>query len=256
MPSLTPSHYLRLGGYAVAVVILSLLLLFLTATPLDPLIQAITIAFYAAAVAAMAGILGSHFKTGSLTDTASHPPLPEAPAREHAVVASTGAAAIQNGQSAHTLSLADKKAARIILLTRHDHVAKGIEEMLAGWNHGLDIVRSCAEASQQLLNRLSTDGCGSGVTLIADAHDLEIDPVHLPALLQLEHMRGLVKLVCITDDVETARSRQLLRAGYAALLPTPIDKAQLFTAVSSADDPSLSHPNVVNLARFRQRGSM
>ena len=256
MSSLTPLYYLRLGGYAVAIATLSLLLLFLTSTPLDPLIQSITIAFYAAAVVAMAGILRSHFKTRPRDDTADRQRLPGQPEHHRTGTPSADASPARSRLPAHTSPAADKAEASIVLLTRHDHVAQDIGERLAGWNLGLDIVHSCAEASQQLLNRLPADGSGSRVTLIVDCHDLEIDPVYLPALIQVEKTQGHVKLVCITDDAETARSQQLLDAGYTALLHTPIDKAQLFTAITSGVDPSLSHANVVNLARFRQRSGM
>jgi two-component system sensor histidine kinase RpfC len=89
--------------------------------------------------------------------------------------------------------------------------------------------------------------------LIVDTHDLEMNPIHLPALIKREKALSKVKLACIVDRVDSSRVQQLLDAGYAALLDTPIDKSQLFAAIKCHEEQSASNSNVVSLARFRQR---
>ena len=158
MPRLTPASYLRIGSLAVAVVIFSLLLLFLTSTPLDPLIQSVTLAFYLAAIAAMAGMLRSHFKTVRSHDTPSQIPLSGQRSGEKEIEnPPLSEPTAHRASSATTQPMEQRTETCIILLTRHDHVAKDIAGKLLGWNYELDIVSSCAEASQLLLNRVPTD---------------------------------------------------------------------------------------------------
>ncbi|MGD8909087.1 MAG: response regulator [Chromatiales bacterium] len=248
MPRITPHNYLRIGSYSLAVVVFGLLLLFLVSTPLDPLIQIVTLIFYATAILAMGGILRNHFTSldpsddsGQVNQPAAIEHNPHAEIETESQIQKT----TDSGQSAK------QRPSYIILLTRQDQIAKGVQEKLLGWNHGLDIVRNCAEASQQLLNRLNDSEPAQQLTLIVDAQDLEIDPIHLPALIQHEASLKGVKLICIATQSEMARSQQMLAAGYSALLKTPIDKSQLFSAINAWEDNAASSPNVVNLALYR-----
>jgi two-component system sensor histidine kinase RpfC len=245
---MTPQTYLRISSYALTVVVFCLLLLFLASTPLDPLIQIVTLVFYAVAILAMGGILRNHFAGPVPSDDSDQGNRPAACELAHHTAIETDS---QNQQSADTGQPGKQRQAFIILLTRHDNTAKGIQEQLSGWNHSLDIVSSCAEASQQLLNRMLSSETAQHLTLLVDTQDLEMDPIHLPALIQQEADLKGVKLICIASEHELARSRQMVAAGYTALIDTPIDKSQLFLAINTWDDKALSSPNVVNLGHYR-----
>jgi CheY-like chemotaxis protein len=252
MPRLTPQTYLRIGSYALAVVVFCLLLLFLVSTPLDPLIQMVTLVFYAAAILAMGGILRNHFAGPDPSDDSDQGDQPAATKIEHHTAIETDS---QIQQTTDTAQSGKQRKTYIILLTHHNHIAKGIQQQLSGWNHSLDIVSSCAEASQQLLNRMRSSETPQQLTLIVDAQNLEMDPIHLPALIQQEASLKGVKLICIGTEREATRSQQMAAAGYTALLDTPIDKSQLFSAINSWEDNLASSPKVVDLARYRlQRG--
>jgi CheY-like chemotaxis protein len=250
MPRLTPHTYLRIGGYALAVVVFCLLLLFIASTALDPLIQTVTLVFYAAAIVAMGGILRNHFAKAGAANDSIQGDQPAAGEIEHHAA---GGTVSQNPQAADTGQPDKQQQPYIILLTRHDLIAQGIQENLSTWNHSLEIVNSCAEASQQLLNRKHNAETAQQLTLIVDTQDLEIDPIHLPVLVQQEAgLKGL-KLICIASEREAARLRQMKSAGYNVILDTPIDKSRLFSAINSWEDNEASSPNVVNLAHYRRQ---
>ncbi len=253
MSRITPHTYLRIGSSAIAAVIFGLLLLFLTSTPLDPLIQSITLAFYLAAILAMAATLRGHFTNRRHSPDQDHPQQSMLSGDGKSEDTAATRTVDRASPSIYTMHGGRQGQAGIILLTRHDHVTKGIQEKLSDWNLDLDVVNSCAEASQQLLNRIAHCESAARLMLIIDAHDLEMDPIHLPALIKREKALSRVKLVCIVDRVDSTRAQLLLDAGYSALLDTPIDKSQLFAAINSREEQSAANSKVVNLARFRQR---
>jgi CheY-like chemotaxis protein len=245
MRKLTPQTLLGIGGLAVAAVALGLLILFLASTPLDPIIQLITLTFYLIAVLAMGATLYSHyFLCQEEIDEANH----SHPTREGSA---TGTDAEQARSALPEFS--DVQQASVILLTQRDPIAKQMQSTLSAWNLKLEVIGSCAEASQKILNRHQTDGATAEVTLIVDARDLEMDPIHLPYLIEAEANHASPTLICISDPTEAAETRRLLDSGYSAILNTPVDKSQLFSLLTDKNDNGVTAPNVVNLADYRKR---
>ncbi len=248
---MTPYTYLRIGCYAVAGSVFLLLTLFLAYTPLDPVIQGITLLFYMAAIVAMAGTLRYHFwGHAKRVDGASES---DSLAPPHSELSSSVEGDSPKPDAAQAKQPKRQQRAPIILLTRHDHTAKVIHEYVSRWDHTLNIVSSCAEASQTMLNRIVEAGTDQEVTLIVDAQDLEMDPIHLPALIRHEATQTTLKLICIASRREASRTQQLLDAGYTATLDTPIDKSQLFSAITTQEDHAANNSNVVSLTHYRQR---
>ncbi len=248
MPQFTPHTYLRIGGYALASVLLGLLLLFIASTPLDFLIQASILVSYLAASLALGGILYNHF----LRDRPRHGNANGA----HGQAAGGFATEQDPSVAAETepAEEADPSDPPILLLTRHSDTARTIRGILSGWNRSLELVGSCAEAGREILNRLPMHNPRSQLILIVDALHLELDPIHLPALLGQENDLASLKLICIVDRRTRARSQALVEAGYSALLELPIDKTQLFPLIldTEARADVAGSANVVSLSHYRK----
>lgn len=248
MQQITPHTYLRIGTYALAAAVFCLLILFLASTPLDPLIQGATLLFYLAAILAMGGILRSYYS--SHREHSSEPP------RSDTTGGKAGSATGEEAPppaTAQTLAPEELNKTFIVLLSKHDHTVRAIRKNLYGWNHTLDVVRSCAEASQHILNRMPEHGVAPRTILIVDALDLEMDPIHLPTLVTHETSRAAVKLIGIFSGLDATRMQRLKDAGYSVLLDTPVEKSLLFSAISTQEDQSTGEDNVVNLAHYRQQ---
>ena len=249
MPRITPHTYLRIAFYSTAVAVLCLLLLFLASTPLDPVIQVSTMVCYLVAILAMGGILRSHYATYLKLPTEN---LDTGPSESRDLQADT---VNEHRQIQATTPQAPSAVAittSIILLTKHDNTAREIEQNLSSWNHTLEVVDSCAEASQQILNRIPKAGATSRVTLIVDTQDLEMDPIHLPALIRQETALASLRLIGIVADLGAARTRQLRNAGFNALLGAPVDKSLLFTTITTQENHETLGANVVSLNDYRR----
>ncbi|MEJ2464154.1 MAG: response regulator [Candidatus Thiodiazotropha sp.] len=247
MQRMRPHTHLSIGGFAVATVVLGLLILFLTSTPLDPVIQLITLTFYLVAVFAMGATLRSHFARHQDEIGDADSAGASKPDESSEVETET-----DKTPSALTTQTKSKRAG-VILLTRHDDTAKQIHRTLSAWNLDLEVIGSCAEASQLILNRHQQDVEASKVTLIIDIRELEMDPIHLPCLIEAGAGQPSPTLICIADNLEAATAQHLLDSGYSAILNAPIDKSQLFSLLTDENQSDVTGPNVVNLAHYRKR---
>lgn len=233
-------------------VVFCLLLLFLVSTPLDPAIQSATLLLYLAAIFAMSGVLRSqHWNRQKASDTHS---LSEEADSADSHDRETGSATIEDritpagGQPDIP---AAEQTGSIILLTKQEHMAREIGKILAGWNRPLEVVGSCAAAVQHILNQIHGPAATPRVSLIIDTHNLEIDPVHLPALIKQETALASLQLIGIVTRLAPTQSQQLKAVGFTSLLNIPIDKSQLFLAISTEEYDDAQETNVVNLARYR-----
>ena len=251
MPRSKPYLYLRIGSYAVATIVLCLLVLFLFSSPLEPLVQVMALVFYTAAIATMWGLIRRHFSyqpetekfpkasaTDSADDNGANPPPVES-VSQPAVAAPP--ATEQTQQPA------------CLLLSKEATTTQAVEQCFAGWERELTVTGSCAEASQQLLNLLQSRPNLEEITLLIDTAGLEIDPVHLPALIKQDPHRVSLRLIAILDRQQNHLFPQLCDAGYRAFIAKPIEKSQLFSAISPDQVETDSDRNIVNLANYRHR---
>jgi two-component system sensor histidine kinase RpfC len=251
-----PSLYLRLGGYAVTTTVLCLLTLFLSSSSLDPLVQAMALFFYLASIVTLAVVIRHQF----------HHREEAAPSRQISEVNSPSE--LTEGQSSIEVC-SDQTTAQTtatnesvtdypsptacLLLTRHSQTMSAVKACFTAWDRDLITAGSSAEASQKLLNLLQNSHNLRVVTLLIDTAELEIDPIHLPALIKQETNQVALRLIGIVDQQQSLRISQLQDAGYSAFITKPIDKSQLFSTVNSAQTKADQDPNVVDLASYRQK---
>ncbi len=248
MQHMTPQPYLRIGGYILTTLLLGLVLFFIASTPLDVLIETAIPLSGLAALLAIGGLLHRQLtrnrqQTGDTDETNGQAP------DKRALEPSSP---LPNEMETRMDS--DNTIPPILLLTRHTDTARALRGILAGWNRTLELVGSCAEAGREILNRLPKQPEHAQLILIVDALHLELDPIHLPALLGQENDLSSLKLICLVDGRSPVRSQALREAGYCALLELPIDKTQLFPLIQPVEEPTRvsRDANVVSLCHYRK----
>jgi two-component system sensor histidine kinase RpfC len=251
----TPYTYLYIAGYAMAAAVFCLLILFLASSRLDPLIQGMSLFFYLAAALSMGLILRHQSQWHEKPLITKIESDVRGTTRE--TVGPTPQSQAETRTSPSPLTSRNEKnqqQASIILLSRNEQTARMMRQHLAVWRRDLQIVNSCAEAIQLILNRTLLDGDEAPeVTLFVDTQGLEMDPIHLPTLIRHEGELAPLRLISILTSRQTDRIKALRDAGYNNCLSTPIDKPELFSLISPVEEHATSTSKVVNLAHFRQR---
>jgi two-component system sensor histidine kinase RpfC len=246
-----PYLHLRIGGYAVATTGLCLLILFLYAAPIDPLIQAGALLCYLAAVYCSAVVLRRLIfdrskATTNPQATDTHDAAEQAEDRSSDETISAASAALSE-----TAPPPDAQTAYMLLSPRLQ-TAHTLEACFAGWGRELTCVSSCAEASQRLLNLLQASTNLREVALLVDTGELEIDPIHLPALTKQDASPVKLRLIGLLDQQQSQRIALLQDAGYDAFLTKPLVKSQLFSTINSTHSASDGNPKIVDLASYRK----
>ncbi len=252
MPPSKPYLYLRIGGYTLAASVLCLLVLFLISTPLDPLIQGMALLFYVAAIVTMAAVLKQQFKVHLQAATPQSEDKPVCTSEKRESQCHTEEFSIQPAAPSES-DLQYPAQPAYLALTRESQTVRALEQCLGGWDRGLSVANSCAEASQQLLNLLQERPNLEEITLLVDTAALEIDPIQLPALIRQDAHRVTLRIIGILDQRQVHPTSQLRDAGYDAFIVKPVEKSQLFAAIHSVQSEITDDANVVDLASYRQR---
>ena len=248
----TPALTLRIGAFTLAISVLCLLALFLTSSSLDPLIQAAAMFFYLASILAM-GLTMRH----QFLHQAEEPPGTQAAEIDNTPEL-TGEQSGDEEIGEHTPPSQNEAPTTplrqtSLLLSRHQHTSRMIETCYADWGKALITAGSCAEASQKLLNLLQENPEPGEVTLLIDTAGLEIDAIHLPALIRQDATRTSLRFIGIVDQQQTPRLPHLQEAGYCAFVEKPIDKSQLFSVINPSQTDEQANAKVVDLARYRKK---
>jgi two-component system sensor histidine kinase RpfC len=235
--------------------LICLIILFLTSSHLDHLIQGITLIFYTTATFTMGIILNISFKAWKKPLKSNESEKTDI-SKEVLTSRKEGEAATCPS-SLHTdnTSAAKRQQPSILFLTKQDQVARTMQQQLSVWGHVLHIANSCAKAIQLILNLSQRENGTQQVTLLVDTQGLEMDPIQLPALIHNEAELATLKLIGILAGQQNNRTQQLMDAGYSAVISKPIDKSELFSLITTQKELTDTISKVVNLAHFRQKSN-
>jgi two-component system sensor histidine kinase RpfC len=93
-------------------------------------------------------------------------------------------------------------------------------------------------------------------TLIVDQQGLDLDPISLAKLIQSEPKLEGLKLICFKAPFSLHhQSQNFYQAGYKSLLETPLNKAQLFSALHGEQRQYSGTTNIVSLCEHRANKS-
>ncbi len=143
-------------------------------------------------------------------------------------------------------------AAHIVLITRNDTLRQTIVTYLKTWGRNCHVVESCVEATCYLLNQVEQAETAQPSLLIVDTQGLELEATRFASLVRNEARLSQIRLLCLKSKQYAASAQQLLQAGYAELIDTPIEKSQLFTAVEGGKQIPHQADNVIDINRRRE----
>jgi CheY-like chemotaxis protein len=152
-------------------------------------------------------------------------------------------------QNPNTLSpVVEKKELHILIISNNDKRLTSLSDLLNDWDHDYTTSRNCIQAFRHMLSHFQVNGFVSYTTLIVDQLGLDIDPISLARLIHDEPKLEGMRLICFkAPSALHQQSQQLYQAGYAALLETPLNKAQLFNALHGEHQIHPDSPNIVSL---------
>jgi two-component system sensor histidine kinase RpfC len=152
-------------------------------------------------------------------------------------------------QNSHSLSpIAEKKELRILIISNNDKRLTSLSNHLKDWGYNYTTSRNCIQAFRHMLSRFQVDRFVPYTTLIVDQHGLNLDIISLARLIHDEPKLESMRLICFKAPSASHQQPQpLYQAGYAALLETPLNKSQLFSALHGEQRIHPDHTNIVSL---------
>ncbi|MCU7905356.1 MAG: response regulator [Candidatus Thiodiazotropha sp. (ex Epidulcina cf. delphinae)] len=146
----------------------------------------------------------------------------------------------------------DKSIQRILILSNNENTIESASNHLIDWGHEFTSSRNCVQAFKHMLSRSQGGLFVPYDILIVDEQGLDIDLLSLARLINHEPTLAELRLICLKNPVEIdGNSQRLLRAGFSALLDTPLSKAQLFNAIRSEPQLYPESTNVISLSQHR-----
>lgn len=141
-----------------------------------------------------------------------------------------------------------------LLITKDPRHRREIVDNLRGWGRRCNVVESCVEASYRLLNQPNPGRDRGPEILIVDAKRLEMPPTRFASLIRKQPGLARLRVFCLTHRNDSETTQHLLRAGFDALIESPVDKTQLFATIEGGAHHDPMPPNVISLHHYRQKG--
>jgi len=150
--------------------------------------------------------------------------------------------------------LYDRTNPHALLITKDPRHRREIVDNLRGWGRRCNVVESCVEASYRLLNQPKPGRDRSPEILIVDAKRLEMPPTRFASLIRKQPGLARLRMFCLTHRNDCETTRHLIRAGFDALIESPLDKTRLFAAIEGGAHRDPMPPNVISLDHYRRKG--
>ncbi|MES9990940.1 MAG: response regulator [Candidatus Thiodiazotropha sp.] len=151
-----------------------------------------------------------------------------------------------------TTPAAEASGLRILIVSNNDKRLALLSDHLNEWGYDYTISKNCVQAFRHMLSRSQADRFVSYTTLIVDQHGLDLDPLSLAQLIQDETKLKELRLICFkSPSAIDYQSQRLHKAGYSALLDSPLNKAQLFDAIHGEQQQFSNSGNIVSLSEHR-----
>ncbi|MES9947454.1 MAG: response regulator [Candidatus Thiodiazotropha sp.] len=146
----------------------------------------------------------------------------------------------------------EKSGLRVLIISNNDNRLSSITDHFNDWGYDYTISGNCVQAFRHMLSRYQLNKFVSYTTVIVDQQGLDLDPISLAQLIQDEPRLAGTRLICYkAPSVLHQQSHQLLQAGYAALLESPLNKARLFSALHGEQRQYLDSTNIICLSEHR-----
>ncbi|MEW8458835.1 MAG: hypothetical protein AB2653_00855, partial [Candidatus Thiodiazotropha endolucinida] len=146
----------------------------------------------------------------------------------------------------------EKSGLRILIISNNDNRLTSITDHFNDWGYDYTISRNCVQAFRHMLSRFQLNKFVSYTTVIVDQQGLDLDPISLAQLIKNESRLAGTRLICYkAPSVLHQQSQQLHQAGYAAFLESPLNKAQLFSALHGEQQQYLNSTNIICLSEHR-----
>ncbi|MEW8084291.1 MAG: response regulator [Candidatus Thiodiazotropha endolucinida] len=146
----------------------------------------------------------------------------------------------------------EKSGLRILIISNNDNRLTSITDHFNDWGYDYTISRNCVQAFRHMLSRFQLNKFVSYTTVIVDQQGLDLDPISLAQLIKNESRLAGTRLICYkAPSVLHQQSQQLHQAGYAAFLESPLNKAQLFSALHGEQQQYLDSANIICLSEHR-----
>jgi two-component system sensor histidine kinase RpfC len=138
----------------------------------------------------------------------------------------------------------DLKEMQLLLISNTSMGKSDITQHLNSWGISYKTVKSSARAFATLIE--SSVAQKPYQTVLVDQPHLDMDDCQFAIALRAEPLLQSLYLIHAGGSVIPSRAEQLQAAGYSKILPTPIDKTLLYSALYSAREVQ-THHNVVQL---------
>jgi two-component system sensor histidine kinase RpfC len=146
----------------------------------------------------------------------------------------------------------ERSGLRILLISTNDNRLASLSEHLNYWGYDYTTSRNSVQAFRHMLSRYQANIFVPYTTLIVDQQGLDLDPVSLAHLIQSEPKLEGLKLIGFKAPFSTHHQPQdLYQAGYKTLLESPLNKAQLFSALHGERRQYSGSTNIISLCEHR-----
>lgn len=149
----------------------------------------------------------------------------------------------------------DQNELKLLLLTNDLKDRHLLLSHIDSWGINVVTSNSSLRAFAELVNHAESN---SGfTTIIVDSLNLDMDPIQFAKYIQLDSYLSNIHLIHIAPEHSIEHKEQLLDAGYATLLTTPIDKTILFDALHSKKNCLTSDKNITQLiSRYSSKSTV
>lgn len=167
--------------------------------------------------------------------------------------------AIQEPQpiAGHISPVEDRRAnLRILIISTNDFRLRSLTDYLNNWGYDYTTSNNSVQAFRHMLSRYQANRFVPYTTLIVDQQGLDLDPVSLARLIQSEPKLEGMRLICLKAPFSLHHQHQVFhQAGYHTLLDSPLQKAQLFSALHGVRLHYPDPTNIISLCKHRSEKS-
>jgi two-component system sensor histidine kinase RpfC len=155
---------------------------------------------------------------------------------------------VASGETSLASVLADRRA---LVVSAVPSVTEAVREHLAAWGMWASSADRSAQGVAQVVSAANA-GMAFDYVIVAE-HGLDMDALAFARVVKSDPTIHHARLILVTDGREDADA--VAKSGYSAVLPAPVDRTILFSALHlSRPDAATAGPAVGNIVeRYRQR---
>jgi two-component system sensor histidine kinase RpfC len=154
--------------------------------------------------------------------------------------------------SSLVLPAQERSGLRILLISTSDNRMASLSEHLSKWGYDYTTSANSVQAFRHMLSCYQANERAPYTTLIVDQQGLDLNPISLARLIKSEPKLKDLRLICFKAPFSIRHQPQdFYQAGYKTLLESPLNKAQLFSALHAEQPLYPGSTNIVSLCEHR-----